>query len=418
MPKHLTRVWRRTSVLLKDVPVISRTLLFCQNIASLIRSSLRSLWRAQLPRIAFLVLSVMVLGGIVVLGIERHHNEQFKSLEDGLWWAMITVTTTGYGDIFPITGWGRIVTGLLIFTEMGLVSVFTATIASALTERRLKEARGLEQITAAGHIVICGWNLNAESVVHNLITRGASESREIIMVNTLSEDQVQQLILRFENVRLRYVHGDFALEGALRKASVQDAVVVIIVADIAGGDRAKADERTILGTLTIKSMNRDVKVCAQLLNKDNEQHLKRAGADEIVIVDEFTGFLIASAAHLPGLNSVVRELMVEESGNSFRRMQVPGEFVGRTYLDLLLHLRRERAATLIGIVSEEKGLTMDEMLADSAIDNFIRQKFTEAGKESLFQVGGGMRVRVNLLDDYHVGENDHAIVIAQEQVAS
>jgi voltage-gated potassium channel len=301
---------------------------------------------------------------------------------------------------------------------MGLVSVFTATIASALTERRLKEARGLEQITSAGHTLICGWNSNAEGVIQNLVALGALETGDIVMVNNLPEDQVQEIILRLQNVHLRYVHGDFALEGALRKANVENAVTVILLADIAGGDRAKADERTILGTLTIKSINRDVKVCAQLLSKDNEQHLRRAGADEIVIVGEFTGFLIASAAQLPGLNSVVRELMVDEAGNSFHRMDVPEEFRGRAYLDLLLHFRREFGATLIGIVSEEKGMTMDEMLTDSAIDNFIRAKFAEAGKESLFQVGGGSQVRVNLPDDYQIGENDHAIVIMQGKVES
>lgn len=418
MLRRLLRSWRRISAPLKEVPVIRHVIFIYLKIVSLIRASLRFIWYEHIPRIAFLVLSVMVIGALVVLGLERHKNEQFQDMEDALWWAVITVTTTGYGDKYPITPWGRVVTGILIFTEMGLVSVFTATIASALTARRLKEARGLEQITTAGHLLICGWNPNAEGVIQNLVALGAHESGDIVMVNSLPEDQVQEIILRLQDVQLRYVHGDFALEGVLRKANVENAATVVIMADIAGGDRAKADERTILGTLTIKSINRDVKVCAQLLSKDNEQHLRRAGADEIVIVGEFTGFLIASAAQLPGLNSVVRELMVDQAGNSFHRIEIPEEFVGRTYLDLLLHFRREHGATLIGVVSEEKGMTMDEMLTDSAIDTFIRAKFAEAGKESLFQVGGGSQVRVNLPDDYQIGENDHAIVIMQGKAES
>lgn len=418
MLRQLSRLWRRHLAPHKTVPVIRHVVFVSLKADSVIRSILRFIWYEKIPRIAFLVLSVMVFGALVVLGVERHKNEQFQDVEDALWWAVITVTTTGYGDKYPITPAGRLITGILIFTEMGLVSVFTATIASALTERRLKEARGLEQITTAGHIVICGWNPNAEGVIQTLVDLKANESSDIVLLNNLPEDQVQELILRLQGIQLRYVHGDFALEGALRKANIQNASSVIIMADLLGGDRAKADERTILGTLTIKSINRDVKVCAQLLSKDNEQHLKRAGADEIVLIGEFTGFLIASAAYLPGVNSVVKELLVERMGNGFQRLDVPPEFVGRTYFDLLVHCRREHRATLIGVISEEKGMTMEDMLTDSAIDNFIRQKFAEAGKESLFQVGGGTHVRVNLPDDYPIGENDHAIVIKGQTVES
>ncbi len=210
MFKFFAQVWGRTWESWRRTPIIQRTLLFCQNIALLIRSSLQSLWRAQLPRIAFLVLSTMIVGGLVVLGIERHHNEQFKDVEDALWWALITVTTTGYGDKFPITGWGRIVTGLLIFTEMGLVSVFTATIASALTERRLKEARGLGKITSVGHIAICGWNPNADNLIGKLTEVGHTE--DIVLVNTLSEEVVQDVILRHPDASIRFVRGDFSME--------------------------------------------------------------------------------------------------------------------------------------------------------------------------------------------------------------
>jgi len=356
----------------------------------------------------------MIVGGLVVLGIERHHNEQFKDVEDALWWALITVTTTGYGDKFPITGWGRVVTGILIFTEMGLVSVFTATIASALTERRLKEARGLEKITCVGHIAICGWNSNADNLIQKLIEVG--HRGDIVLVNTLSEEAVQDIILRHPASSIRFVRGDFSMESTLRQANVGEATAVIILADVVGGDRAKADERAILGTLSAKSINREVMVCAQLLSKDNEPHLQRAGVDDIIFTEDYTGYLLASSACSPGLTQVIKDLLTTESGNILKQVDIPKDFVGRTFLDLLLFFRKARM-TLVAVVSQSRGMSMEDMLTDdfSFIDQFIKRKFSEAGKEALFHVGGGIQVHVNPPDDYVIEADDRAVVITLEK---
>ena len=414
MFKFFAQVWGRTWESWRRTPIIQRTLLFCQNIALLIRSSLQSLWRAQLPRIAFLVLSTMIVGGLVVLGIERHHNEQFKDVEDALWWALITVTTTGYGDKFPITGWGRIVTGLLIFTEMGLVSVFTATIASALTERRLKEARGLGKITSVGHIAICGWNPNADNLIGKLTEVGHTE--DIVLVNTLSEEVVQDVILRHPDASIRFVRGDFSMESTLRQANVGDAAAVILLADVVGGDQEKADERTILGTLSVKSINREIMVCAQLLSKDNEPHLQRAGVDDIIFTGDYTGYLLASSACSPGLTQVIKDLLTTDRGNVLKQVNIPKELVGRKFLDLLLHFRRSQV-TPVAIISQNRGMSMEDMLTDdfSFIDQFIKRKFSEAGKEALFHVGGGTQVQVNPPDDYVIEPDDRAVVITLEK---
>ena len=410
MPKRLARSWGRFSASFQRLFIVRQTIHFCQNIASVFRNSLHLVWHAQLPRIAFLVMGVMVIGGLVVLGIERHHNEQFKSVEDALWWALITVTTTGYGDKFPITGWGRIVTGLLIFTEMGLVSVFTATIASALTERRLKEGKGLGKIKAVGHIAICGWNANADNLLEKLSDVG--HRGDIVLVNTLSEEAVQDVILRHPETAIRFVRGDFAVEGTLRQANVGAAAAVIILADVVGGDQAKADERTILGTLPVKSINREVMVCAQLLSKDNEPHLQRAGVDDIIFTGDYAGYLLASSACSPGLTQVIKDLLTPERGNVLKQIDIPPELHGRKFLDLLIHLRRSRI-TPVAIVSQSRGMSMDDMLTDnfSYIDQFIKRKFSEAGKEALFHVGGGTQVQVNPPDDYVIEPDDRAIVI-------
>jgi voltage-gated potassium channel len=69
-------------------------------------------------------------------------TEDFPSLWDGIWWAVTTTTTVGYGDLYPTTVQGRIIGMLLMFVGIGFLSLLTASIAS----RFVKQERGEEHV--------------------------------------------------------------------------------------------------------------------------------------------------------------------------------------------------------------------------------------------------------------------------------
>ena len=73
---------------------------------------------------------VIVLGALGIYIIEREVNDAIRSPGDALWWAISTTTTVGYGDIYPITGEGRLIAVTLMLTGIGVIGLFTATIAS------------------------------------------------------------------------------------------------------------------------------------------------------------------------------------------------------------------------------------------------------------------------------------------------
>ena len=70
--------------------------------------------------------------------------EHFTSVFHSLWWAIVTLTTVGYGDVFPITTGGRVFTFFVLFLGLGIVAVPTGLLASALSKAREEEenARG------------------------------------------------------------------------------------------------------------------------------------------------------------------------------------------------------------------------------------------------------------------------------------
>ena len=110
-----------------------RVLRFIRALAFLsigIKTSRRALKHRKLHYVLIITCGVMVLGATGLYVAERGRNEALTSFWDALWWAISTTTTVGYGDIYPTTGEGRLIAVLLMLTGIGVIGVFTATIAS------------------------------------------------------------------------------------------------------------------------------------------------------------------------------------------------------------------------------------------------------------------------------------------------
>lgn len=98
--------------------------------------------REELVLFGFVALITLYLSAVGIYYFEHEAQpEQFKSVIHSLWWALTTLTTVGYGDMFPITAGGKFFTFLVLMVGLGIVAVPTGLIASALTQAREEEKR-------------------------------------------------------------------------------------------------------------------------------------------------------------------------------------------------------------------------------------------------------------------------------------
>ena len=88
---------------------------------------------------AVAMMTIYITGVGIYFCENEKQPEQFSSIFDGIWWAIVTLTTVGYGDTYPITTEGRMFTFVILIIGLAIVSVPTALIASALTEARREE---------------------------------------------------------------------------------------------------------------------------------------------------------------------------------------------------------------------------------------------------------------------------------------
>ncbi|KGM35542.1 hypothetical protein P409_03875 [Inquilinus limosus MP06] len=109
---------------------------------------LAAAWRVVKEEvIVFGVAALIVLYVCALVIFQFEHDAQpeaFASVFDAMWWAAVTLTTVGYGDIYPVTAVGRVFTVLMLFVALGIIAIPTGLVASALSAIRTKEAEGRE----------------------------------------------------------------------------------------------------------------------------------------------------------------------------------------------------------------------------------------------------------------------------------
>ena len=392
-----------------------------QSINSFLKSALdwmrHRATKSFILKLLTVIIIVILVSAVGVYLIERHDPAQpadkgFYSIGETLWWMVVVLTKTpGYVGVYPISPAARAITLILIIIGISFIPLITAKIASYMVTRQLREERGLEKLKNKGHTVICGWNEHVETILEGIIAR--QEHPEVILVNSLTPEKINQVLLKYKSIKPRFVHGDFTSEAILDLANVRQAATVIILSDIAQGDIAGADERAILGTLAVKTMNPRARVCVEVMEPKAAPHVRRAGASEVIVHGEYDPFLITSAAMAEGVVLAVRQLLSYGDKSCLQQKVIPAEFVGKRFGELAAHFREKQNALLVGLFSMGKALHAEDVLSGdySLIDDFIERKFKEAGKEYLGAQLEIPQANLNPGDDYVIRQNEVALVI-------
>jgi len=350
---------------------------------------------------------VMILGGLILRTLE---TGEIIEGENPFWWAIVTMTTVGYGDFAPSTPQGRFFSVMVMFAGISLTAMFTAVVSSIFVAKRIREEKGLENVKVKDHIILCGWNRYADKIIDSIQYLADGHKKDIVLINDLDEEKIAIMKTRYREIRVNFVVGDFTSERILERANLKEAETVLIIPSDVTDLIQNPDEKTILATLTIKGLEPNVRVIAYLHSRENLTHIKRANADEVVISDDFGAFMLASHVMDPGIPQTLNRLFDNISSNRFKRVKIPSEFVKKSFDELFNHFR-ESGAILIGVFAEEENLGIGEVLSSdtSALDAFIERKLKEGG----ISLGEESKITtlINPDKNYIIKDGERAIVI-------
>jgi len=372
------------------------------------------IWLKTLIRNSFFQVGIglfitMISGGIILQWLETGDISQGNN---PFWWAIVTMTTVGYGDFSPETPEGRMFAVFIMFAGITLVSLLTASISSIFVAQKIREGKGLEKLNLSDHFILCGWNSNANKIINSIQLLNHNQRKiDLVLINDLSEEEITQLKTRFSKIKIHFVSGDFAQEETLHRASIATSDTVIIIPNNLNNDQNTHDEKTIFATLTIKSIDASIRVVAYLLDRENLTHIKRAEADEVVVSDDLSLNILASHVIDPGVPQLSNQLINTSSDSRFIRKLIPQNFVGKKYGELFNHYRDKNGALLVGLYYEDENLGIGSILSSdtSSLDNFIEQKLKEGGIS--LQEQSKVHVNVNPSADHIIKEGEKALLI-------
>lgn len=266
--------------------------------------------RAIAQRIVFAIGLLVFTAVVVYVGRDGYTDSAGEPIGflDALYYASVTVTTTGYGDIAAVTGTTRLAALLLITPARILFLILVVgTTVEVLTERSrqlLLTQRWRRHVK--DHHVICGYGSTGEAATRAVLAQGV-EPTSIVVV-----DSVPAAVDRATENGLTAVVGDASRVAVLRQAAVERAASVIVTPN--------RDDTAVLVTLTVRELNPDAHIVAAVREKENLHLLRQSGADAVIDSSAAVGRLLGLATHTPSALQVIDDLL--EAGTSLELAEV------------------------------------------------------------------------------------------------
>lgn len=265
------------------------------------------------------------------------------------------MTTVGYGDIAPATVGGRIIAVINMVIGIGVLAGLSATLASILVTRKLKEELGMSHFQFEHHIIIAEWNKRTTGILEELRSEDATANTPIVLIADIERKPI-------DDDNLFFVRGNVTDE-TLEKANLAKARTMIILGNDQLDNRTR-DAIVVLSTLTVESINPNVYTIVELVDQSNAITCKRANANEIIIGIEISSRLISQAALNHGISEVISDLLTAQTGNRLYKIPLPHTESGKSFVDVMVYMKQAHQSIIVGVQKGVEG----KVIPNPAVD--------------------------------------------------
>lgn len=231
---------------------------------------------------------------------------------DGLWWALVTMATVGYGDLFPVTAGGRYLVGVptMVF-GIGFLGYLISEIAGSLLETRSRRLKGMLDLTLTGHILLVNFSsLDAIlKLVRELRADSATGSRPLVLI----DEDLEELPAELFELGLHFVRGDPTREETLRRAGAPEALQAIVLSRNPGDPHS--DDHNLVSTLVLESLNPRIFSVVEVISPGKIRQVELAGANSVICASELTSGLIVQELQDPGVKDLIMDLVSDLGGH-------------------------------------------------------------------------------------------------------
>lgn len=286
-------------------------------------------WALITRRFLYAILLVIVVA--VIVWMDRNAYSEPLTFIDAVYYSAVSLSTTGYGDITPVTQTARLV-NIFIVTPMrvAFLMLLVGTTLSVLTEdsrKTLQLQRWRKNVR--NHTIIIGYGTKGRSAVEALLADGMAPSNIVVI------DSNNESLVHAENRGLVCVHGNATKSDVLKIAGVSRARSVVVA--------PSSDDTAVLVTLSVREINPGVNIVASVREAENQHLLEQSGADSVVISSETAGRLLGIATSTPTVVEMMEDLLSPNAGFTVSERPILDDEVGanpRHLADIVLGVVR------------------------------------------------------------------------------
>jgi voltage-gated potassium channel len=320
-------------------------------------SPVRAIWQ----RVSIALLALLVAVIVVYIGRDGYTDVRGSRLSflDCVYFATVSLTTIGYGDVTPYTESARLI-NILIITPLRILFlvVLIGTTLHVLTEQS-RQAFKIQRWRSRvrNHTVVVGYGTKGKTAVA-AIRDDESATSDVVVVDT-----EQAALDNAAAAGLVTVHGDATRSDVLRLAAVQHASSIIVATG--------RDDTAVLVTLTAREIAPKAKIVASIREAENQHLLQQSGANSVVVSSETAGRLLGIATTTPSVVEMIDDLLTPAEGFAIAERDVEQTEVGGS--------PRHLSDIVLGVVRNGHLLRVDAPEADAI----------EAGDRLLYVRSGG-----------------------------
>ena len=286
-------------------------------------------WSLIARRFGYALLLMVAIAFVAYL--DRDGYSEPLTFIDALYYSAVTLSTTGYGDITPVTQTARLINIFLITpARVAFLMLLVGTTLSVLTEDSRKTLQIQQwRNSVRNHTIVIGYGTKGRSAIDALIAGGASPSSIVVI------DSDPAALSVAEQRGLITVHGNGTKSGVLRVAAVSRARSVIVA--------PSSDDTAVLITLSVREMAPSAMIVASVRESENQHLLMQSGADSVIVSSETAGRLLGIATVTPPVVEMMEDLLSPDEGFAVAERQIADDEVGanpRHLADIVLGVVR------------------------------------------------------------------------------
>ena len=286
-------------------------------------------WSLIARRFGYALLLMVAIAFVAYL--DRDGYSEPLTFIDALYYSAVTLSTTGYGDITPVTQTARLINIFLVTpARVAFLMLLVGTTLSVLTEDSRKTLQIQQwRNSVRNHTIVIGYGTKGRSAIDALIAGGTAPSSIVVI------DPDPAALTVAEKRGLITVHGNGTKSDVLRVAAVSRARSVIVA--------PSSDDTAVLITLSVREMAPSAMIVASVRESENQHLLMQSGADSVIVSSETAGRLLGIATVTPPVVEMMEDLLSPDEGFAVAERQIADDEVGanpRHLADIVLGVVR------------------------------------------------------------------------------